>query len=127
MADTGDDPVLHECWFRGVHSDVGGGNKNTGLSSFALDWMFAKAKQAGIQLDPKVVTRNRARKKPRARITVRKRKLGKSRFRRVRPGDRVHQTVQFRADSPEIRHNNPPDGAPVVTNTGKQVRSFKRA
>ena len=31
---------LFELWFRGVHSDVGGGNDNAGLSSISLQWML---------------------------------------------------------------------------------------
>lgn len=30
-------PTVSEVWFRGVHSDVGGGNGNSGLSCIALD------------------------------------------------------------------------------------------
>ena len=39
-----------EVWFRGVHSDVGGGNKNIGLNDIALKWMFSKAKAAGLPI-----------------------------------------------------------------------------
>jgi hypothetical protein len=39
-----------EVWFRGVHSDVGGGNGNGGLSDIALKWMFSKAKAAGLPI-----------------------------------------------------------------------------
>lgn len=127
MADTADDPVLHECWFRGVHSDVGGGNGNTGLSSISLDWMFSHARHCGIKLDPAVVMKNRARMKPEATITRGKGSVGQETFRVVRPTDRVHQSVRFRADSKTRRHNNPPAGAAVVSNTGRQVRAFRRA
>jgi uncharacterized protein (DUF2235 family) len=127
LADIGDAAVLLECWFRGVHSDVGGGNKNTGLSSISLDWMFANAKRAGVQLDPQVIQKNRARMKPEAPISVHKKEIGKSRFRVVRAGDAVHQSVRFRPDTGKRRHNNPPEGATVVSNTGRQVRAFRRA
>jgi hypothetical protein len=33
----------HEVWFRGVHSDVGGGNGNRGLNDITLQWMLRKA------------------------------------------------------------------------------------
>jgi hypothetical protein len=39
-----------EVWFRGVHSDVGGGNGNRGLNDIALKWMFSKAKAAGLPI-----------------------------------------------------------------------------
>ena len=37
-----------EVWFRGAHSDIGGGNKNPGLNDITLKWMFNKAKAAGL-------------------------------------------------------------------------------
>ena len=40
----------HEVWFRGVHSDVGGGDGRRGLNDIALRWMFRKAKGAGIKI-----------------------------------------------------------------------------
>ena len=39
-------PGAYEVWFRGVHSDVGGGNANRGLNDIALKWMLSKAKAA---------------------------------------------------------------------------------
>ena len=41
----------HEVWFRGVHSDVGGGNGNAGLHDITLRWMFRKAKAAGLPIN----------------------------------------------------------------------------
>ena len=38
-------------WFPGVHSNVGGGYANTGLSDVALEWMAAKAVEHGLKLD----------------------------------------------------------------------------
>ena len=40
----------NEVWFRGVHSDVGGGNKNRGLNDIALKWMMNKAKAAQLPI-----------------------------------------------------------------------------
>lgn len=37
-----------ECWFPGVHSDVGGGYHEAGLSNGALRWMIAEAHKAGL-------------------------------------------------------------------------------
>ena len=39
-----------EVWFRGAHSDIGGGNKNPGLNDITLKWMFSKAKAAGLPI-----------------------------------------------------------------------------
>jgi hypothetical protein len=39
-----------EVWFRGVHSDIGGGNGNRGLNDVALQWMMRKAMAAGLPI-----------------------------------------------------------------------------
>ena len=39
---------LEEVWFRGDHSDVGGGHESTGLSDIALHWMTHEAQKAGL-------------------------------------------------------------------------------
>ena len=36
----------YQVWFRGAHSDVGGGNKNRPRNDIALKWMMCKAKAA---------------------------------------------------------------------------------
>ena len=43
-------PGADEVWFRGVHSDVGGGNSNRGLNDITLKWMLSKAKAAGLPI-----------------------------------------------------------------------------
>jgi uncharacterized protein (DUF2235 family) len=40
----------YETWFRGVHSDIGGGNKNVGLNNIALRWMMRKAILCGLPI-----------------------------------------------------------------------------
>ena len=40
----------YEVWFRGVHSDIGGGNGNEGLNNITLQWMAHKAAGVGISL-----------------------------------------------------------------------------
>ena len=46
-----DAPRIQEWWFRGVHSDLGGGNRNTGRSNISLSWMLEQAHDAGLPLD----------------------------------------------------------------------------
>ena len=43
-----DGQVLEQVWFPGVHCDVGGGYRATGLSDAAFLWMVEKAKQCGL-------------------------------------------------------------------------------
>ena len=42
---------IREVWFRGVHSDVGGGNENVSRSNIALQWMLGKANSHGALID----------------------------------------------------------------------------
>ena len=42
---------ISEVWFRGVHSDVGGGNKNVVRSNIALLWMLTQARNCGLPLN----------------------------------------------------------------------------
>lgn len=43
--------VLEQVWFPGVHSDVGGGYVETGLSDIALSWMLEKARSCNLNFD----------------------------------------------------------------------------
>jgi uncharacterized protein (DUF2235 family) len=45
------DQVLEQAWFAGVHSNVGGGYENTGLSAITLLWMKERAGSAGLAFD----------------------------------------------------------------------------
>ncbi|MEO5923954.1 MAG: DUF2235 domain-containing protein [Bryobacteraceae bacterium] len=89
-------PTLSEVWFRGIHSDVGGGNGNMGLSSISLDWMFRNAHACGIRLNTACVVENRARMNPDAEVSALK--LTSNLHRRSPlPGDCFHPTVKLAA------------------------------
>ena len=40
----------YETWFRGAHSDIGGGNGNRGLNDITLKWMMCKAMAASLPI-----------------------------------------------------------------------------
>jgi uncharacterized protein (DUF2235 family) len=42
---------VEQAWFAGVHSEVGGGSADRGLSSLALGWMIDKACECGLAFD----------------------------------------------------------------------------
>ena len=49
---TGPNPqVCEQVWFPGVHSNVGGGYANCGLSDTTFKWMIEKAAATGLELD----------------------------------------------------------------------------
>lgn len=43
--------VVEQVWFSGVHSDVGGGYPERGLSDVTLRWMMSQAASAGLEFD----------------------------------------------------------------------------
>jgi len=43
--------VLEQVWFAGVHCDVGGGYRETGLADIALMWLVEQAERAGLVFD----------------------------------------------------------------------------
>ena len=48
MRDDNNKQVLEQRWFAGVHSNIGGGYKDSGLSDIALHWLMDKASGAGL-------------------------------------------------------------------------------
>jgi len=97
----------HEVWFRGVHSDVGGGNENLGLNNISLRWMLRKAIAAGLPIDPSRADSEAATINPDADIKE-PTDIIKGRLRTFKPKDRFHYTVKARTGS---RFNNPPSGS----------------
>jgi uncharacterized protein (DUF2235 family) len=48
---SGTPQVCEQVWFPGVHSNVGGGYSDSGLSDTTLKWMMAKASDTGVVFD----------------------------------------------------------------------------
>jgi len=85
-------PEHYEVWFRGHHSDVGGGNKNPQRNDIALFWMMKKAQAAGVQLDAAEVTRAANGRDGKAKL-VPPVDLQKDKPRRIPSQARMHYTV----------------------------------
>jgi hypothetical protein len=92
-----------EVWFRGVHSDVGGGNNNHALNDITLRWMLRKAIATGLPMAADCVATGCARADVNGRIGDNLDPI-RNRSREPKPGDRYHYTVAMRA-----KHVNPPD------------------
>ena len=45
--------TVQQVWFCGMHTDVGGGYEESGLSDIALEWMVQKAVERGLKIYPK--------------------------------------------------------------------------
>lgn len=92
-----------EVWFRGVHSDVGGGNDNHALNDIALRWMLHKAVATGLPMATDCVGTSCKRIDVNGRISNNFDKI-LSRPREPKNEDAFHYTVA-------VRHGcvNPPD------------------
>jgi uncharacterized protein (DUF2235 family) len=101
----------NEVWFRGVHSDVGGGNKNRGLNDIALKWMMNKAKAAGLPIKDEDISalapNPKALPHPDHKLPLN--------VRVISAVDRVHATITRLDD-----WTNPPDTCPVETPADEQ-------
>jgi hypothetical protein len=114
---------LFEVWFKGVHSDVGGGNANPELSSIALNWMLYKGTATGLPLRKEVAAENLPRMKPGSPVSDGPwYDVVKNWLRVVRWNDQVHQSVPFVPAGP----NNPPEGVALVDDYGRLVGTFRR-
>jgi uncharacterized protein (DUF2235 family) len=81
-----------EAWFRGVHSDVGGGNGNRGLNWIALNWMLQAARRDGLPIRQSEIDRNLADRALPRQVTTHEIALGERR--RIFETDLLHFTVQ---------------------------------
>jgi uncharacterized protein (DUF2235 family) len=108
----------YEVWFAGVHSDVGGGNGNLGLTDIALRWMALKAQTAGLPgfSSERVLTATHS-YNPAAPVSHSPGyDVIRNDWRPIRQGDRVHHSVAL----PRPGFNNPtvsvvaePDSVPL--------------
>lgn len=94
-----------EVWFRGVHSDVGGGNGNFGLNWISLDWMFANALRHGLPIEQAAVDRNRERAALPQDVKEHKVAVGPKRD--ILPNDLLHASVQVDPADRHHQHNDP--------------------
>ena len=84
-----------EVWFRGVHSDVGGGNNNHSLNDISLRWMLRKAIATGLPMITDCVGTSCARVDVEGKISENFDKI-LARPREPKPEDAFHYTVAMR-------------------------------
>ena len=92
-----------EVWFRGVHSDVGGGNDNHALNDITLRWMLSKAIASGLPMAADCVATSCTRASIDGKIGDNFDPI-RNRAREPKADDRFHYTVAARQ-----KHVNPPD------------------
>ncbi len=99
---------LEEVWFRGVHSDVGGG-QNVELSSITLSWMLERAEDCGAPISDESLDNHQALMNPDGKIS--KNFDPKRDPPRVIEGDDIiHSSVTTRGRADGMLHNDPPFG-----------------
>ena len=103
----------YEVWFRGVHSDVGGGNGNVGLSTIALAWMLRKATAAGLPIKATASAAHERKIDLEAPLHPPKDFIPNE-YRGFLKDDRFHYTVKARPN-----HSNPPNECAYETEAGE--------
>ncbi len=101
-ADAADLPVV-EVWFRGVHSDIGGGNGNLGLNWIALNWMYENARRHGLPISADAVAANLGHRGMPQQIS--RHKVDLEIPRRVGASDLFHTSVLLEPVPPPFRQS----------------------
>jgi len=104
---------IYEVWFRGVHSDIGGGNRNIGLSSISLYWMYKQVLRCGLKIPQEEVTKQKQQIMPESTIS-KNLDIIENKYRTIMWTDIVHDSVTRRDGA-----NNPPRGLKVVNDDGR--------
>jgi len=113
MPNATDEGRIFEVWFRGVHSDIGGGNRNVALSSIALHWMYKHALRCDLKIPQQEIIKQKQQTNPAAPIS-KNLDVIENRHRTIPWSDVVHESVTHRAGA-----NNPPIGLKVVNDEGQ--------
>ncbi len=103
--DGAHDERLVELWFRGVHSDIGGGNGNRCLNWIAQHWMLQNALRAGLPISQEAIDSNlQDRGLPQQ---IDHHKLDLEVERRFLANDCLHSSVVLGPGAGGRRHNDP--------------------
>jgi hypothetical protein len=115
--------TIEEVWFRGCHSDIGGGFAHDKLANITLCWMLRRAAEAGVRFDEREVHlalegRDRSAVIMRAPLDKGVKK------RQVKAGDLVHCSVRTRAKVDKLWVVNPPFGTALVDDATVVIGKF---
>lgn len=115
--------LIEQIWFTGMHSNVGGGYRRTGLSDIALEWMILKAHSAGLLLWKNHQQIVRMLPDPDGKIYDSRNGFGKLYIKAVRKipeNSKIHESVFRRIDNKENLYapENIPSDIIVYDNDG---------
>ncbi|KRT55641.1 phospholipase effector Tle1 domain-containing protein [endosymbiont of Ridgeia piscesae] len=112
---------IREAWFRGYHSDVGGGNNNEGLSNIPLYWMYQHAQRHKLPLDDVQIKKASGGSNSWAECKTPGMDRMANKKRTIYATDLVHNSVMRRTKAGRFAANNPPVGLCVVDDAGEIV------
>lgn len=95
--------VVEQVWFVGMHSNVGGGYRRTGLSDITLEWMITKARKAGLLLWDNFTDKVLMRPDPQGKLYDSREGVGKlylPKKRELPNGSKIHKSVFDRIANP---------------------------
>jgi uncharacterized protein (DUF2235 family) len=112
-----DNGRLLEVWFRGIHSDVGGGNGNRGLNWISLNWLFENARRDGLPINRIAVMANGTGSRLRQQIS--EHDVDPHHHRQILPTDLLHASVRLEPGIPGRPHNNPHEAIARIDDAGR--------
>jgi uncharacterized protein (DUF2235 family) len=107
---------LVEVWFRGVHSDIGGGNGNFGLNCIALNWMYENARRHNLKISAAKMADNLKRKIDNP--VTKEHKVAAGPERKIRTADLLHSSVQLDPSIDKRQRNDPKFPLARIDDTG---------
>jgi uncharacterized protein (DUF2235 family) len=111
----------YEVWFRGAHSDIGGGNDNPDLEYVALRWMYRKAILCQLPVTEANITDSAVH--PERRIEPSRLSKASLFWRTVKSSDRVHYAVAQHPPLPGEALNQYPGGCFIETLEDEKTRT----
>jgi len=106
LSDTDPDSGhLLEVWFRGTHTDVGGGNGNRSLNWISLNWIFENATRDGLPITRAAMVNNLAGGRLDQRVS--RHPVDPDYHRPILPTDLLHSSVRLEPGGDDSPHNNP--------------------
>ena len=115
--------AIEEVWFRGCHSDIGGGDRHDKLANIPLCWMLRRAAEAGLRFDELEVKAALDGRDGAAAIIRAAFDKG-AKKRKVRAEDTIHCSVRSRDKTKNLWYVNPPDGCTVIGDSGEPRGAF---
>jgi len=85
---------VREVWFRGVHSDIGGGNFNVKRSNIALKWMLDNARACGVPINDSVAKEPKYFDEDRDAPVSENKDVKRDPRRKVEDGDEIHESAR---------------------------------